>query len=83
MNAGSRNGNAEAGVPSGMAIPDDAKRQALEAAQNSKTALKVDRLPATDVSSGKTVEPLTTGRIPEGYGKNLNRPEPSPGPDKG
>jgi hypothetical protein len=66
-----------------MAISDDVKAQALQAAQNAKTAIKVDQLPAAEVSSGKTVEPVTTGQIPAGYGKNLNRPEPTQGPDKG
>src|SRR5579863_8678210 len=77
-----RNSNSDPAVPLSMAIPTDVKRQALEAAQGAKTALKVEKLPARDVSDAKTVEPVTTGQIPPGYGKNLNRAEPTPEPDK-
>jgi hypothetical protein len=68
-----------------MAISDDAKAQALQAAQNVKLAGDTKSLPTAELGTGEASVPTTTGTIPEGYGKSLNRaPEPTPQqPDKG
>ena len=67
-----------------MAIPDDAKRQALEAAQNVKLAGDIKTLPTSELGTGAASSPTTVGTHPPGYGKDMNpiRPEPTPGPDK-
>ncbi len=64
-------------------LPEDVKRQALEAAREAKVAMRMDTMPGRDaglpdVERGPTTLP---GQIPA-YGRNLNPAESVPEPQR-
>jgi hypothetical protein len=68
-----------------MELSDDARAQALKAAQKVELAGDTKSLPTAELGTGEASSPTTTGTIPPGYGKDLNRvPEqPTQQPEKG
>jgi len=65
-------------------IPEDVKKQALEAAYGAKTATRIDALPVRDADTSDVHRGPTTlpGQTP-GYGRNFNPVEPALKPQKG
>jgi hypothetical protein len=68
-----------------MAIPDEVKKQAAEAAAAIRQQKEIGTLPAKDATTDDHRQGPTTlpGEIGAGYGRNLNRLPPEPTPEPG